>query len=69
MCVYSATARDLAATGKKPPFNETALAAFEKVVADPAKREGFLDNLADIRIKDSPGEAPRYNYFRFQMSP
>jgi hypothetical protein len=57
------------ATGKKLPFNETALAAFQKVIADPAKRQDFLNNLADIRIKDSPGEAPRYNYFRFQKSP
>ncbi len=57
------------ATGKEPPFNETALTALEKVVADPAKRQDFLNNLADIRTKDSPGEAPRYNYFRFQKSP
>ncbi len=57
------------ATGNELPFNEAALAAFHKVVADPAKRQGFLNNLADIRIKDSPSEAPRYNYYRFQKSP
>jgi hypothetical protein len=57
------------ATGNALPFNETALAAFRKIVADPAKRQGFLDALADIRIKDSPREAPRYDYYRFQKSP
>ena len=56
------------ATGKELPFNETALAAFQKVIADPTTRQSFLHALADIRIKDSPGEAPRFNHFRFQKS-
>ena len=57
------------ATGKKLPFNETALKAFQTAIADPVTRRKFLDALADLRIKDSPGEALRFNHFRFQKSP
>ena len=51
------------------PFNETVLPEFQKLIANPGTRRMFLDALADERIKSKPGEALRFNHFRFRNSP
>ena len=62
--INTKTAPDLAAAARR--INPSYM---QKFIADPARQQTFLHALADIRIKDSPGEAPRFNHFRFQKSP